>query len=279
MEQRPFQVAVGDGVLDGHIGGVGAPALVLHGGPGLPDYMEGCAVELGRLFTTIRYTQRGTAPSTVSGPYTVETHMADALAVLDALGLDKAWAIGHSWGGHLALHLAVAHPEHLHGIVCIDTLGASDDVLPEFEEALLGRLTEEERSRYDEIEERYEEGEATEEELLEQRAIIWPGYFFDPASAPPPLVKTVGVDCYRETFESISEHFEAGTLSKGLRKVRLTALFAHGINDPLPLRGALETAKYLRGAKVGRIPRCGHFPWLEQPGFLDRMIRGLIAQL
>ena len=138
MTETPIQIAVDGGVLDGHYGGTGVPALLLHGGPGLPDYMEGCAAELGRLFTTIRYTQRGVEPTTVGPPYTVESHMADALAVLDALGLEKAWAIGHSWGGHLALHLAVAHPERLYGVVCINTLGASLDVLPEFEEALCG---------------------------------------------------------------------------------------------------------------------------------------------
>jgi len=70
----------GDGaVLVGHAGGKGIPALLLHGGPGLSDYTEGCAAELGVLFSAIRYTQRGIAPSSVQGPYTVEQHMADAL--------------------------------------------------------------------------------------------------------------------------------------------------------------------------------------------------------
>lgn len=51
--------------------------------------------------------------------------MADAIAVLDQLGIDRAWAVGHSWGGHLALHLAVSRPDRLLGVVCIDALGAS----------------------------------------------------------------------------------------------------------------------------------------------------------
>ena len=36
--------------------------------------------------------------------------------MLDAFGIERAWAIGHSWGGHLALHLLVTHPERLHGV-------------------------------------------------------------------------------------------------------------------------------------------------------------------
>ena len=132
--EAPFELATGDGILHGHFGGTGIPALLLHGGPGLPDYMHGCAEELAGLFTTIRYTQRGVEPSTVGGPYTVESHVADAIAILDLFGQEKAWAVGHSWGGHLALHLAVAHPERLYGIACIDPLGASDNVLAEFDE-------------------------------------------------------------------------------------------------------------------------------------------------
>lgn len=279
MNETPIEVPAGDGVLRGHASGNGVPALLLHGGPGLPDYMGGCAAELGRLFTTIRYTQRGVDPSTTVGPYSVEAHIADAVAVLDALGLERAWAVGHSWGGHLALHLAVAHPERLHGVVAIDTLGASGDVMPEFREALLAPLDDEARERWLELEERDQAREATEEELIERLDIVWPSYFFDPATAGPQLIRRMGVDCAHDTFASVNAHFEAGTLMHGLPGVRLPVLFVHGVNDPLPLRGALETARLIPGAKVGRVPRCGHFPWLEQPGFTDRVIRGLIAQL
>ena len=58
--------------------------------------------------------------------------------------------------------------------------------------------------------------------------------------------------------------------------VRLPALFVHGIDDPLPLRSSSETARLIPGARVDRVSRAGHFPWLEQPGFLERTIRGLV---
>jgi pimeloyl-ACP methyl ester carboxylesterase len=280
VDERPFEAKTADGVtLAGHIGGNGAPALLLHGGPGLPDDTGGCAEELANLFTTIRYTQRGVAPSSVKGPYTVERHMEDAVAVLDAFQLQKAWAIGHSWGGHLALHLAVAHPDRLLGVVCIDTLGASNEIFDDFKTGLTKDLTPEQLARLEEIDEREQAGEVTEEELVESHAIVWPAYFFDPARAPaPPTAR--GVECATETFASMMEHFEAKTLEEGLPKVRnLTVLFAHGIQDPLPLRASLDTAKLIRGARVARVPQCGHFPWVEQPGFTNRALRGLIAQL
>jgi pimeloyl-ACP methyl ester carboxylesterase len=280
VHERPFEVETDDGVaLVGHVGGNGAPALLLHGGPALPDYMGGCAEELENLFTTIRYTQRGVAPSGLAGPYTVERHLADALAVLDSFRLQKAWAIGHSWGGHLALHLAVAHPDRLLGVVCIDTLGASNEVFDDFRASLTKGLSPEQLARFEELEEIDRKGEATEAELVEAFTIIWPAYFFDPAKAPPPPTSR-GVECAAGTFASVLDHFEAKTLEEGLPKLpRMTVLFAHGIQDPLPLRASLDTAKLIRGARVARVPQCGHFPWIEQPGFTNRALRGLIAQL
>ena len=117
MTEIPFEVPIPGGVLRGHRAEGGSPALLLHGGAAVPDYMEGCAAELAGLFSTMRYTQRGTPPSGGRPPYTIETHLADALAVLDSLGVEQAWALGHSWGGHLALHLLVAHPGRLRSIV------------------------------------------------------------------------------------------------------------------------------------------------------------------
>jgi len=279
MPETAFEIEIDGGKLHGHFGGTGIPALLLHGGPGLPDYMEGAAAELANIFTTIRYTHRGTLPSTVAGPFTVETHMADALAILDLFGQERAWAVGHYWGAHLALHLAVAHPERLYGVVCIDPLGASKKVVAEYQENLLARLGPQERARVEEIEERSEGGETTEEDELEQARILWPAKFADPAKAPPFPYEHVGTECARETFESITAHFAKRTLRRGLPNLAMPVLFAHGLEDPLPLRASTGTARLIPSARVARIPDCGHFPWLEQPRFLNRSIRGLIALL
>jgi hypothetical protein len=58
------EIDVPGAVLDGHRAGTGRPALLLHGGAAVPDYMGGCATALDGLFATVRYTQRGTPPST-----------------------------------------------------------------------------------------------------------------------------------------------------------------------------------------------------------------------
>jgi pimeloyl-ACP methyl ester carboxylesterase len=47
--------------------------------------------------------------------------------VLDALGVDRAVVAGHSWGSHLALQLAVAHPDRVAGLLIIDGPGVTGD--------------------------------------------------------------------------------------------------------------------------------------------------------
>ncbi len=277
MHEEPFQVSIAGGVLCGHRGGDGPPTLLLHGGPALTDYTEGCAHELAGLFSTIRYTQRGTPPSTVGLPYSIESHMADALAVLDWFGVDRAWAIGHSWGGHLALHLMAAHPERLLGVVCVDPLGAYGEVFGEFGENLRRGLTEAQVARVDDVEGLRRRGEATEAELLERATILWPRFFADPDRAPPMPPTRIGARCSADTNASIAHHFERRTLEQKLPDARLPALFVHGDSDPLPLSSSIETAALIPGSEVGVIAECGHFPWLERPGELRRAVERHLA--
>jgi proline iminopeptidase len=269
LREEPFQLAIDDGLLNGHADGDGPlPALLLHGGPAISDYMESCAIELSPVFSMVRYTQRGTPPSSIVGPYSIESHIEDALAVLDAFELDRVWAVGHSWGGHLALHLAVAHPERLLGVICVSPLGAHGEIFGEFGANLRRGLTPEQGARIDAIEDARRAGTVTEADLVERFDLIWPPFFAHPESAPPNPVTRVGVHCSADTNRSIAEHFERGTLVHGLPGVALPALFVHGLVDPLPPRASTDTAALIPGAVVETIPHCGHFPWLERPGEL-----------
>ena len=271
MREEEFEVAIDGGVLRGHVGGAGPPALLLHGGAAVPDYLEPLAAELAPLLTTYRYTQRGTPPSSGGPPYSIEAHVEDAVAVLDAFEIPAAWAVGHSWGGHLALHLAVAHQERLLGVVCIDPVGAFRDIFPEQDANLRRGLAREAIARLDEIEARRLEGEVTEAELVERFAIVWPQYFFQ-RDRVPPSPEHVGVEASMDVNRSLAEHLERQTLVRGLPDVRVPVLFVHGKRDPTPPRSSIETAKLIPGARVELIPDCGHFPWLERPGEVARHV-------
>ena len=126
MNERALAVRVRGGELAGVRSGSGRPLLVLHGGPAVNDYSDWFAAELAG-WDALRYTQRGVAPSVTEGPFTIEQHVADALAVLDQHGVAAATVLGHSWGGYLAMQLAARAPGRVNALVLADTLGAVGD--------------------------------------------------------------------------------------------------------------------------------------------------------
>ena len=224
----------------------------------------------------MRYTQRGTPPSSGGPPFTIEAHIADAVAVLDAFEVDRAWAIGHSWGAHLALHLLVARPERLLGVVTVDPLGAFREVFADSDPQRRARLSQAEVARVEEIEARRREGEATEADLLERFALIWPGYFVDPQRALPPP-RRIGVEASIGTNRSIAEHFDRSTLRTRLPEARLPALFVCGEESALPVRWAAATAALIPGAELVSVPGAGHFPWVERPGCVRAAVAAFLA--
>lgn len=174
---RVFTASVPGGVITASQTGSGAPVLLLHGGPGLSDYTAPLTAELDDAFTVIRFQQRGLEPSTTSGPFDIDRHVADAVAVLDAADAGQAYVIGHSWGGHLAMHLAARHQDRLLGLVAVDPLGAvPDGGASDLDRILAERVPPELAARAQELDQRAMAGEGTAEDALEGLAIVWPGY-------------------------------------------------------------------------------------------------------
>ncbi|MGH3033928.1 MAG: alpha/beta fold hydrolase [Gaiellaceae bacterium] len=276
-----FSVDVSGGRLVGWQGGDGMPALVLHGGP-LSDYTAPLVTQLPGSLRTIRYQQRGLPPSTLAKPYTVAAHVEDAVRVLDALEIERAWAIGHSWGGHLAFHLAVTHPERLLGVVAIDPLGAvPDGGWGDLECNLFERLelrSPEGAARARELDRRAMAGEASDEEALESLRLVWPFYFARPEAAPSMPEFDISVELYAGVVASVYEHFERGTLAAALPRYGGPFLLVHGELGPLPLAASQATAALVPQAVVEPIAGAGHFPWLERPDEFSAVLASFVRR-
>ncbi len=73
---------------------------------------------LGSRFRCIVFDNRGAGHSDhPPAPYDLEVMAADALAVLDAAGVERAHVMGASMGGILAQIIAVRHPERIRSLV------------------------------------------------------------------------------------------------------------------------------------------------------------------
>ncbi len=266
MPAEAFSATTPDGSIEGSFIGSGPALLLLHGGPAMTDYMDMLDGETSG-WRSIRYQQRGLPPSAVDGPLTVDGHVADAIAVLDSLGVDRAVVLGHSWGGYLALNLARSHPDRVAGLVLVDPLGVvGDGGAAETGRQLGERLLPAVAEQHAEIAVRLAGPDPTDADMLASLRLYWPGYFADPAAAPPlPSHIRVSVAGYAATFASVAQHFADG-FGEELRELRIPAVFVLGELSPMPVSQGQQTAALLPIAEVTVVPAAGHLPWHEQPG-------------
>lgn len=120
-----MQVSARGLVFDVHAAGPedGEPVLLLHGFP--QDHREFEPL-LPRLHAaglrTYAPDQRGYSPgarpSAVSA-YRLSEATADAVALLDALGLESAHVVGHDWGAQVGWLLAAGHPDRVRTLTAV----------------------------------------------------------------------------------------------------------------------------------------------------------------
>jgi pimeloyl-ACP methyl ester carboxylesterase len=112
----------GDVRIHFEISGTGDALLVL---PGLgvdSRELRGLVEPLAKDRTVVVVDNRGVGRSDKPDePYTIELMAADAIAVLDAAGIERASVLGYSMGGRIALHLAITHPQRVDRLVLLAT--------------------------------------------------------------------------------------------------------------------------------------------------------------
>jgi lipase len=97
----------------------GPPVLALHGVTGHSRRWQVLADALPDV-RLVAVDLRGHGRSPWVPPWNIEQHVADALAVLDGLGLDRVDIAGHSFGGAIAVHLARTAPERVRRLILLD---------------------------------------------------------------------------------------------------------------------------------------------------------------
>ena len=96
----------------------GTPLLLIAGIPAVADDWDAIAVPLGRDRRVVAYDNRGGGASSVTpGPYTTAGLAADAVALLDALAIERADVFGMSMGGMIAQEVALLAPERVRRLV------------------------------------------------------------------------------------------------------------------------------------------------------------------
>ncbi|WP_209719559.1 alpha/beta fold hydrolase [Marmoricola sp. OAE513] len=130
VEQSPIRYTTSDGLhIAYQVTGSGPIDIVLISGfvshlevdwddPRHAYFLE----RLGAMGRLIRFDKRGTGMSDrPPGVPDLETRMHDVLAVMDAVGSQKAVICGYSEGGPMAMLMAAMHPERVSGLVLYGT--------------------------------------------------------------------------------------------------------------------------------------------------------------
>ena len=196
----------------------------------------------------------------------------DVIDVLDTLGWGTPAVIGHSWGGHLLLHVLAVAPSRVGAALVVDPLGVvGDGGYAAFEDELFRRLPVSTVARLTELEELEKKGPLTTAEVLEAMELAWPGYFSSLEMAQP--IPQTGHAPSAQSWASIREQLPS--LAKLLPGCTVPTRFVHGDLDPLPVSASTDTAA-LMGAPVDVVPGNGHFPWLEDPGCVRRSLDMLL---
>jgi len=118
-----MQRAVLDGIsLEYEDSGTGEPIVLIHGAF-IAHVFRTLVAEprLSDRYRLITYARRGYAGSSGSpGVTTVAHHAADCRALLSHLGVERAHVLGHSFGGCVALQLALDAPEVVHSLALLE---------------------------------------------------------------------------------------------------------------------------------------------------------------
>ena len=101
--------------IEYEVRGEGEPILLLHGGlladENTPLLLEPALTDGHKV---INYHRRGFAGSEhPSGHAQIGDQVADAVALLDHLGIDQIHVVGHSLGGVIGIQIALDHPDRV----------------------------------------------------------------------------------------------------------------------------------------------------------------------
>jgi pimeloyl-ACP methyl ester carboxylesterase len=223
-------------------------------------------------YRCLTYAARGYPPSGVPGDgaaYSQERAVADAIAVLDGLGVARAHVVGLSMGGFTALHLVLRHPDRVASAV---VAGAGYGAQPERAEAFRAecRATAAafETEGAERVAARYAVGPARVQ-FQNKNPRGWAEFAAALAghSALGAALTMRGVQAARPSLYDLRDE---------LARVRTPVLLITGDEDEGCLEPALMLKRTIPASGLAILPRTGHTANLEEPdvfnGLVDRFL-------
>ena len=249
---------------------------------------EFCALLAGRGYRVIRFDNRDIGLSTrlgdagvpdvaagmmaamqgqpVSAPYLLRDMAADAVGLMDALGIGSAHVVGASMGGAIAQTLAIEHPQRLRTLTSIMATTGAPGLPPPKPEAMavLFKPTPTDQAAY------------LASYLQTWQVLRGPGFPLDEARD----LERAGQSFARGlnpagVARQLMAILASGSRQQALRSVSVPTLVIHGRADPLvPVECGIDTARAVPGAELLVIDGMGHaLPITMWPQIVEAIAR------
>ena len=190
------------------------------------------------------------AGQAVEVPYTLVDMAADGMALLDALGIEKAHVCGVSMGGMIAQRMAIEYPERLLSLTSIMSSTGNPD-LPPAEPEVMAKLLGPAPGNLE---------QAMSHAITMAGLVGSPGY---PAGEDE--IRAMTEQAFRRAFHpqgatrQLAAIASDGNRVEALGKLDLPCLVIHGRDDALvPFAAGLDTAEAIPGATTLWIGGMGH---------------------
>ena len=195
---------------------------------------------------------RGVLGLPVRSPYQLSDMAADAIALLDALEVERAHLVGVSMGGMIAQCMAARYPEHLLSLTSIMSSSGNWRVACG-KPAVLGQLLRRPA--------RPDDPASQLDHLMRLFGVIGsPGFPSDQADLRQQLARAIRrANCPAGHYQQLLAIIAAGDRRRELARIRTPTLVIHGADDPLvPVAAGYDTAKHIAGARLEIIRGMGH---------------------
>ena len=273
MSQNPEigRTLVANGIATNyHEVGTGFPVLLIHGsGPGVSAWANWRltipALAAGRRVIAPDMVGFGFSERPVGVRYDMDTWVAQAVGLLDALKIEQADLVGNSFGGGLALALAIRHPTRVRRLVLMGAAGVSFpitaglDAVWGYQPSIANMRKLLDIFAFDRT--------LMSDELAELRfnASIQPG-FQEAFESMFPAPRQNGVEALASREEDI-------------RALPHETLVIHGREDRvLPLQNSLTLSAWIERAQLHVFGRCGHWTQIEHAARFTQLIGNFLDE-
>ncbi len=282
MQSETARVVSGNAELFTRSMGQGPPLLIVHGGPGLDhSYFLPQMQGLARDHQLIFYDQRCSGRSQsdlLPEQVRLDAFIEDIEAIRRHYGLGQVNLLGHSFGGVLAMQYALRYPDRLRCLILSNSQGASSEARNE-ENARLARRTDEAyQVKMDSI--------RMSPEFQAGNARAYEAFFrhlFSIEFYRPELAEELNISlpdeflANSELLQNLYLDLASYDFHDELDKVKAPTLLVFGDYEPLADLVGPKLQAAFPNAITKRIPKCGHFPFIEQPDDFFRLIRNFVA--